>query len=69
MIELDAPLPGRTGTVRVLGIDPFRAARLQPGFLAEGSASRGEDTPTLLDANAAWLTPAALRALRREGRR
>ena len=60
VIELDAPLPGGTGAVRVMGIDPFRAARLQPGFLAEGSASRGEETPTLLDANAAWLTPAAL---------
>ncbi|MGE0357730.1 MAG: FtsX-like permease family protein [Burkholderiales bacterium] len=63
VIEIDAPLAGRDGTVRVMGIDPFRAARLQPGFLAEGAASGGEGTPTLLDANAAWLTPAALAKL------
>ncbi|MBK6982993.1 MAG: ABC transporter permease [Betaproteobacteria bacterium] len=63
VIEIEAPLAGREGTVRVLGIDPFRAARLQPGFLAQGAASRDEGTPTLLDANAAWLTPAALAKL------
>ena len=60
VVEIDAPLAGREGTIRVMGIDPFRAARLQPGFLAEGGASRAEGAPTILDANAAWLTPAAL---------
>mgnify|MGYP005805899481 CR=1 FL=1 len=63
VVELEAPLAGRDDTIRVLGIDPFRAARLQPGFLAEGSTSRAEGTPTLLDANASWLTPAALSRL------
>ena len=60
VVELETTLAGRDGTIRVLGIDPFRAARLQPGFLAEGASSRAEGTPTLLDAHAAWLTPAAL---------
>ncbi|HEX4943450.1 MAG TPA: FtsX-like permease family protein [Usitatibacteraceae bacterium] len=57
---LEAPAAGRETTIRVLGIDPFRASRLQPGFLAEGATSRAGGTPTLLDAHAAWLTPAAI---------
>ena len=64
VIELETTVFGRTEAIRVLGIDPFRAARLQPGFLAAGSTSRGEGTPTLLDASAAWLTPSALARLR-----
>jgi putative ABC transport system permease protein len=64
VIELETTVFGRTEAMRVLGIDPFRAARLQPGFLAKGSTSRSEGTPTLLDAGAAWLTPAALARLR-----
>ncbi len=63
VIEIDAALAGREGTIRVLGIDPFRAARLQPGFLAEGAADRANGTSTLLDAHAAWLTPSALARL------
>ena len=63
VIEPNAPMAGKQETIRVLGIDPFRAARLQPGFLAEGAARREEGSPTVLDANAAWLTPAALAKL------
>lgn len=63
VVELEAPVAGREDTIRVMGIDPFRAARLQPGFIAEGAPERGGETPNLLDANAAWLTPAALARL------
>ena len=65
VVELEAPIAGRGETLRVLGIDPFRAARLQPGFLAEGAA-RGDEggSSTLMDLNAAWLTPAALARLK-----
>ncbi len=59
VLELDAPLASGEGTVRVLGIDPFRAARLQPGFLAGEGARGGEGATVRLDAGAAWLTPAA----------
>ncbi len=64
VVELEAPIAGRKDAVRVMGIDPFRAARLQPGFLAEGSAQRNDEgSTTLMDLNAAWLTPAALAKL------
>jgi putative ABC transport system permease protein len=63
VVELEAPVAAMAGTIRVLGIDPFRAARLQPGFLADGSASREQGAPTLFDIHAAWLTPAALARL------
>jgi len=64
VVELEAPIAGRKDAVRVMGIDPFRAARLQPGFLAEGSAQRNDEgSTTLMDLHAAWLTPAALAKL------
>lgn len=64
VVELEAPIAGRNETLRVLGIDPFRAARLQPGFLAEGAARRVDGgSSTVMDLNAAWLTPAALARL------
>jgi len=65
VVELEAPIAGRNDAVRVMGIDPFRAARLQPGFLAEGSAQRNDEgSTTLMDLHAAWLTPAALAKLK-----
>jgi putative ABC transport system permease protein len=63
VVELEATAAGHGGVVRVLGIDPFLAARLQPGFLARGAARRDGESPSVLDAGAAWLTPAALAAL------
>src|SRR5437867_3462460 len=30
IVEMEAALPGNTSTLRVLGIDPLRAVRLQP---------------------------------------
>jgi len=63
VVELEATLAGRSGTIRVLGIDPFRAARLQPGFLAEAATRRDEGTAAPLAVDSAWLTPAALARL------
>ena len=34
-LELDAQLAGRRDTIKVLGLDPFRAAQVQPQVLAE----------------------------------
>jgi putative ABC transport system permease protein len=35
VIELDVALPGRRDTLKVLGLDPFRAGALQPGLLGD----------------------------------
>jgi putative ABC transport system permease protein len=35
VLELEAALPGRRETLKVLGLDPFRAAALQPALLGE----------------------------------
>jgi putative ABC transport system permease protein len=36
-LEVEARLPGRDEPLRLLGLDAFRAARLQPGLVGEGS--------------------------------
>jgi putative ABC transport system permease protein len=60
IVDVEAPLANGQGTLRVLGIDPFRAARLQPGYLANsGDASLAWSTEGL-DPRNAWFTPAAL---------
>lgn len=63
VVELEARALATDGTVRVLGIDPFRAARLQPAFLAQGASPRPEGEASLLDPGAVFLTPAASRRL------
>src|ERR1700732_3700219 len=35
VLELDVALPGRRDTLKVLGIDPFRAATLQPALIGD----------------------------------
>jgi putative ABC transport system permease protein len=35
VLELDVALPGRRDTLKVLGLDPFRAATLQPALIAD----------------------------------
>jgi putative ABC transport system permease protein len=60
IVEAQARLPGRDRTLKLVGIDPFRAARLQPGLAAAGAtASQGEG---LLAEDAVWLSPAAAQA-------
>ena len=59
VVEVHAAVAGTSESVRVLGIDPFRAVRLQPGFLAQASATGSGTAASLLDENAIWLSPAA----------
>jgi putative ABC transport system permease protein len=39
VLEIEAALPGRRDTLKVLGLDPFRAAALQPALLADTAGS------------------------------
>ncbi len=58
-------LPGRERSLRVIGIDPFRASRMQPSLgTAYGTASRSG--PGLLAEDSVWLSPAAAQALELE---
>ena len=60
VVEAQARLPGRDRTLKLVGVDPFRAARLQPGLAAAGAtASQGAG---LLEEDAVWLSPAAAQA-------
>jgi len=61
VVEVQARLPGRDRTLKLVGIDPFRAVRLQPA-LATAGAHAGQDR-TLLSEDAVWLSPAAAQAL------
>jgi putative ABC transport system permease protein len=58
IVELDAALAAG-GSLRVLGIDPFRAIAMQPAFLAHTAATGAGGARRTLDARAAWLTPRA----------
>jgi putative ABC transport system permease protein len=61
VVEAQARLPGRDRTLKLVGIDPFRAVRLQPGLAAaSATASQGDG---LLAEDAVWLSPAAAQAL------
>ncbi|QJR11319.1 hypothetical protein DSM104443_02394 [Usitatibacter rugosus] len=61
VVELEASLANGKDTLHVMGVDPFRAARLQPGFLV-GEANFSWAAEGLDSANA-WLTPSALARL------
>jgi putative ABC transport system permease protein len=54
-LEMDVPLLGRPDTLKLLGFDPLRAARVQPSLLPE----RAGMVLDLFDADALWLSPAA----------
>ena len=45
VLEMEARLPDRATTLRILGIDLFRAARLTPSLLPLGEGRSGEATP------------------------
>ena len=70
VVELDAAVGGTRATVRVLGVDPFRAARLQPAFLAAPGSGALPQAAALLDGGSAWLSPGAAAQfhLARDGR-
>ena len=59
IVEVEAAVAGGDQTLRVLGIDPLRAVRLQPAFVAGGGAANAADAGRLLDASSLWLTPSA----------
>jgi putative ABC transport system permease protein len=66
VLELDVALPGRDDALKVLGIDPFRAAALQPALIAD----LGDGVFPLLAPDAIYLSADAAQALnlRRGGR-
>jgi putative ABC transport system permease protein len=71
VLEADAKLPGMTGgprpeTLRILGVDVFRAAFVQPSLIGQAEAAdsaSGNGPPALFDPDAIFLSPAALQAL------
>lgn len=71
VVEADARLPGasdgsRAESLRIVGVDVFRAAFVHPSFVGQAEKSDGANgnaPPSLLDPNAIFLSPAALQAL------
>jgi putative ABC transport system permease protein len=59
VLELEVALSGRNDTLKVLGIDPFQAAALQPALLAD----IGGGIFQLFDPDAIYLSSAAAQAL------
>ncbi|MGH8678882.1 MAG: ABC transporter permease, partial [Burkholderiales bacterium] len=57
-LEIDARLGGREDSLKLLGLDVFRAAAVQPGLVAQV-----DDTLDLLRDDAIFLTPAAATSL------
>jgi putative ABC transport system permease protein len=60
VLELEAALPARRDTLKVLALDPFRAGALQVALLAE----LGPQLLDLFAADAVFLSPAAAASLR-----
>lgn len=60
VLEIELPLPSRTGTLKLLGIDVFRAAAITPDLI--GVAAEDKPFDTLSD-DAIFLSPAAMQAL------
>jgi len=57
VLELDAAVPGERSALKVLGIDPLRAAAVSPDLL--GIAADGKPFETLMD-DVIFLSPAAM---------
>ncbi|MDP9090419.1 MAG: ABC transporter permease [Pseudomonadota bacterium] len=60
LLELEVAMAGRTDTLKVLGLDPFRAAVLQPAIIGE----IGEGVFQLFSSDAIYLSSAAAKRLR-----
>ena len=58
VVEVDARLPDRREPLKILGIDVFRAAAVQPSLI--GLPEEGSDRLRVLDPNALFLSPAAM---------
>jgi putative ABC transport system permease protein len=62
-VEVEARLAGRDETLRVIGLDVFRAAAVQPALVARES-EEDEDPLDMLRPDAVFLSPAAAQWLR-----
>jgi putative ABC transport system permease protein len=60
VLELDVALSGRNDTLKVLGLDPFRAAALQPALIAE----IGDGVFQLFDPGAIYVSGPAAQVLK-----
>jgi putative ABC transport system permease protein len=60
VLELEVALSGRNDTLKVLGLDPFQAATLQPTLIGD----IGEGVFQLFDPDAIYLSSAAAQALK-----
>ena len=60
VLELEVALSGRNDTLKVLGLDPFQAAALQPALMAD----IGDGVFQLFDPDAIYLSSAAAQALK-----
>jgi putative ABC transport system permease protein len=60
VLELEVALSGRNDTLKVLGLDPFQAAALQPALIAD----IGDGVFKLFDPDAIYLSSAAAQALK-----
>ena len=60
VLELEVALSGRDDTLKVLGLDPFQAATLQPALIGD----IGEGIFQLFDPDAIYLSSAAAQALK-----
>jgi len=58
IVEVEAARP-EGDSIRVLGIDGFRAVQLQPAFVASPASTSTTGATTLLDPDAVWLSPPA----------
>lgn len=58
MLEVQAKVIGQDRSLRVLGVDVFRAGRLQPGLIASAA-----DSTDLLSEDTIFLSPSAMSAL------
>jgi putative ABC transport system permease protein len=57
VVEAMARIPGQDSPLRLVGIDPFRAWKLQPAVAAAGAT--GSTGGGLLAENSVWLSPSA----------
>jgi putative ABC transport system permease protein len=60
VLELEVALSGRNDTLKVLGLDPFQAAALQPALIGDV----GESVFQLFDPDAIYLSSAAAQTLK-----
>src|SRR5882762_9779979 len=60
VLELDVALPGRRDTLKVLGVDPFRAAALQPALIGD----IGGALFTLFQSDSIYLSSSAAQELK-----